>query len=221
MSDKKIEELIAQHQVNFLRNLEMVLSGFIHDLNNPVAVIAGQSSIMKTLVEMEKDTPEKTLKSSTKILSSCDKMAVIIQTLRDFYKPSALDDSKANLKLAYDTTYHLSTVKISRKELLVNSSAFENELFITGNPLTLNLLLWNIHYLFLDTLELNNENELSISCEASTSLGSISYKLTNSELPSDYESSTEILVAKKYCDELGGELELSPNQMTINLKLTD
>lgn len=219
MSNKKIEDLMVEHQLNFLKNLEMVLSGFIHDLNNPVAVIAGQSSILKTLIEMGKLSEEKALKTATKVLTSTEKMAVIQQRLRDFYKPAPTDDDKANLKLCYDTIYQLSTAKISRLELEVSSKSFEKDIAINGSPLILNMLVWNIHYLFLDKLEKNNDCELNIECSVSNEYANIEYKLEKDSLTDNEQNSTEVLVAQKYLETFGGKLEISSNGAKITLRV--
>tara|TARA_Y100000385_G_C12969461_1_gene583370 strand:+ start:131 stop:805 length:675 start_codon:yes stop_codon:yes gene_type:complete len=224
LSSEKIEKLLVEHQMNFLKNLEVVLSGFIHDLNNSAAVISGQSSIMKTLVEMNKMNDEKTLKGSIKILNSTKKMAVIIQGLRDFYKPTTLDNTNANIKLSIDTIYKLSIPKIYRNDLEVEFKAFEEEknVVCVGNPLILNLLFWNIHYLFLDTLEKNTGFSLNLSCTNSEKEAVIIYSFNNGELASNYLETSDMIAAKSFAKAIGGEIESSsPKSLSIRLKLID
>lgn len=223
MSKDNIEQLLVEHQLNFLKNLEVVLSGFIHDVNNPVAVISGQSSIMKTLIEMDKFSEEKALKGSTKILNSTKKMGVIIQGLRDFYKPTALNENNANLKLSIDTIYKLSIPKIFRNDLQVTFNLFEDEtVSCIGNPLFLNILFWNIHYMFLDKLEQSPEDQLDISCNVTSGKATISYELTTNGLSENYKDSSEFIVANSFADKLGAEITTSsPKNITISLNTID
>lgn len=221
MSEIKIEELVVQHQMNFLKNLEVVLSGFIHDLNNPLSVIAGQSSILKTLVEMDKVTNEKALKCATKVLSSTERMGVMIQLLRDFYKPSSVDNSKGNIKLSLDTIYNLSIPKIFRNDLKVEANLFDKTCYSPGLPLIFNLLFWNIHYIFLDNLELNPQQLLKIDCSQGPGKVSICYSLANGKLDDKFQNSSECLVAKAFTEKLGGKLTCSPKQFDLQLSIID
>ena len=222
MSDIKLEELIVEHQLNFLANLEVVLSGFIHDLNNPIAVAAGQSSIMKTLTEMNKLTDEKVLKGSEKILNSTKKMGDIIQRLRDFYKPTPIDETKANVKLAVDTTYLLSSPKIFRAEINVEAKLFEDELKADVVPIELNLMLWNIHYYFLDLLQANKDDaSLKMATKVENKFAHITYDLTNCEL-SNLEKSSEVTIGKFLANKMGGAIEITPpNSINIKIPLID
>lgn len=207
--------------MNFLKNLEVVLSGFIHDLNNPIAVISGQSSIMKTLVEKNKITDEKVNNGSTKILTSTQKMGHIIQTLRNFYKPNAISDSHADLKLSIDTIYHLSIPKIFRNDLQVSYTGFGDDTDIQchANPLILNLLFWNIHYLFLDTVEASPEFILTIQCIKTKDQAIIKYSFDNGSLTENYLKNSEMLVAKEFALLIGGEIESSsPKEISFKMK---
>lgn len=222
MSDINLEKLIVEHQLKFLVNLEILLSGFIHDLNNPIAVVAGQSSIMKTLTQMNKITDEKTLNGSEKILNSTKKMSVIIQRLRDFYKPTTIDQTKANVKLALETTYLLSYPKIFRADIKVEANLFENELKADVVPIELNLMLWNIHYYFLDLLESIKESaSLKISTNVEDKFAHITYELKNCEI-TNFESSSEVTISKFLANKMSGAIEItSPNSINIKLPLID
>lgn len=222
MNKENIDKLLVEHQKNFLKNLEVVLSGFIHDINNPIAVISGQSSIMKTLIEMNKLTDEKALKGSTKILKSTHKMGDIIQRLRDFYRPSAIDDSNADVKLAINTIYNLSTPKIFRNDLQVNFTGFKEDENIKclANPLVLNLVFWNIHYLCLDTVEDNSRFALSIKCANTKEYATIEYTFNNGQLIDDYLETSEMRVALAFANMIGAEIiSSSSKEISIKLKL--
>lgn len=213
-----LENLIVQHEVNFLKNLEVVLSGFIHDLNNPIAVISGQSSILKTLIEMNKATEEKSLNSANKILSSTQKMGTIIQSLRNFYKPPLNDANQANLKLTLETIFHLSHAKIFRSELNVSANLLENDFWISSDSIELNLIIWNIHFYLLDLMIQTPASKLNISAKNQDQLVCIQFNLTDLTLPANCLQSTELRLAKHLIQKQGGEFMLNNSQITINIK---
>lgn len=218
MNDEKLEQLIVENQLNFLMNLEIVLSGFIHDLNNPIAVAAGQSSIMKTLCDMNKMTDEKALRGSEKILNSTRKMTDIIQQLRNFYRPSVINKSQISLTLALDTIYKLSTAKIFRHDLKVEINTFEKQVLVDVNPIELNLALWNLHYFFLDIVEAQKDSSsLAIDAEFNEDNAHITYKLNGAKLDPEL-GATQIMICKYLVKKMGGQFDC-PTQNSIKISL--
>ena len=84
MSEKKISELGLQRQEDF-QLIARMLSMSIHDMNNPLAVLVGQTSILEIMHQKGALTPEKIEKIVSKLKSSTESFQDRIQKLRGFY----------------------------------------------------------------------------------------------------------------------------------------
>jgi len=139
LSDKKTltpEELIdAKVCGNF--NLGTMLSGFIHDINNPLAVISGQNSILETITKMGKLTDEKSLKTTDKIARAVDRLSEDLERLREVYKINESDDPNTNLRAILINSYAFVKTKLYRSEIEFDITSIEevdDELYIDLIP---------------------------------------------------------------------------------------
>ncbi|MBT4792640.1 MAG: HAMP domain-containing histidine kinase, partial [Halobacteriovoraceae bacterium] len=74
-----------------------MLSKTVHDINNPLAVVIGQASIMEMLIQKDKLTPEKLEKIIAKFKSSTEVFKDRLSQLRGFYKVPMNDPDYSKL----------------------------------------------------------------------------------------------------------------------------
>jgi signal transduction histidine kinase len=151
---------VYQFEKSILNDCSIMLSGFIHDINNPIAVIAGQTSILQTLIKMGKLDEERALKVCEKVQKSTGKLGVIIEQMRSFYKPHMSNEDIVEVGSVLNSLISLSGTKIYRDEIEFSSNQLEEEIFLDLQPKDLSIILWN--YLSF-TLDLAKINELSVN----------------------------------------------------------
>lgn len=169
---------ILEVEDNLFKDYGIMISGFIHDINNPIAVITGQISILETLQKMQKLDDEKISKVSNKVLTATKKIGSYIELIRGFYKPYESTEKKAGLVHTTKTILQLSQTKIYRSNLNLkfNSSLEEFELSILPKELT--LILWNYINFFID-LSILKQSTLSINLKSEEHLAKVEFSIEN------------------------------------------
>lgn len=123
-------------EASLFKDFGIMLSGFIHDINNPIAVITGQISILKTLTQMGKLDDEKTLKVCKKVVNSTNKLSGMIDEVRAFYKPHQSDDLTSELNSTLNAILTLSATKIYRGEISLVRDDNSEQININMSPKT-------------------------------------------------------------------------------------
>lgn len=79
-----VEDIIKRQEQDY-KAVALMLSKSMHDLNNPLSVLVGQTSILEILNERDKLNTEKIEHIVTKLKSSTNSFQERIQQLRSFY----------------------------------------------------------------------------------------------------------------------------------------
>jgi len=148
---------ILEIEDKLFKDYGTMVSGFIHDINNPIAVITGQISILETLQKMQKLDDEKILKVSSKIITATQKVGTYIELIRGFYKPYESTDTETDIVHSLTTILKLSQTKIYRGELELKFNCELEEFKVNIIPKDITLILWNYINFVIDFSILNKE----------------------------------------------------------------
>jgi C4-dicarboxylate-specific signal transduction histidine kinase len=199
-----------------------MLSGFIHDINNPIAVITGQISILQTLIKMGKSDEERVLKVCTKVENSTNKLGVMIDGMRSFYKPHQSNEENAEVGSALKSLLVLSNTKIYRDEIGFTNNELEEEVFIKIEPRDLSIILWNCLNFVLDLAKLE-ELSLDLQIEKLENNIQVSFKINKEIITKDLlEGQIAILLASKLLKKASGALSIkSTSCFTVSLPILE
>ena len=140
---QQIQEKLIQNEK--LRSIGQMAGGIAHEINNPLAVIAGKARIIKKLVTRDDIDRDKILKLSDELINTVNKASSVIQNLKDLsrqdtgdslalelFKPSEVLNSVITLiSLNKEIAFKLNIEKFGdfEKEIKSNKVSFEQSLF--------------------------------------------------------------------------------------------
>lgn len=209
-------------EASLFRDYGIMLSGFIHDINNPIAVITGQISILQTLIKMGKSDEERILKVCGKVESSTNKLGVMIDGMRSFYNPHQSDKDNAEIGSALKSLLLQSNTKIYRDEIGFTNNELEEEVFIMIEPRDLSIILWNCLNFVLDLAKLE-ELSLDLHIEKLENNIQVSFKINKEIITKDLlEGQIAILLASKLLKKASGGLSIkSASCFTVTLPILE
>jgi two-component system, LuxR family, sensor histidine kinase DctS len=93
---KKLVQILDQQRAQMITSAKLsslgeMASGIAHEINNPLAIIAGKIGLLKAKVRDGRATPEILLQDFEKIEATCSRIAKIIQGLRTFSRNAESD----------------------------------------------------------------------------------------------------------------------------------
>lgn len=141
---------------NLFKDFGTLISGHIHDINNPIAVITGQISILETLIQMKKLDEDRVIKACTKVNNSTEKLLHLITHMRNFYKPFESNNQETPLIETLDSLLNLNKTKLYRDEVELNFELIESNSNVLLTPKETTVLLWNLLQFSIDLAKLNN-----------------------------------------------------------------
>jgi C4-dicarboxylate-specific signal transduction histidine kinase len=207
-------------EANLFKDYALMLSGFIHDINNPIAVITGQISILQTLIKMGKSDEERVLKVCSKVENSTNKLGVMIDEMRSFYKPHQSSDKNAEIGSAFKSVLFLSSTKIYRNEISFSNNELEAEVLIGIEPKDLSIILWNLINFVLDLAKIE-EMSFDLKIEKIDKFVQISFNINKELITKELlEGQISVLVASKLVKAASGTLSIkSATCFTISLPI--
>jgi signal transduction histidine kinase len=135
--DISINDLIDRDLLEF-QQFSTMLSKTVHDINNPLAVLVGQLSIVDILKEKGKLTPEKMDLILSKLKSSSETFIERLNHLREFYKIPLNDESFQNLdQVIKSTIYYLDKTAYNHDINLISNVPEDINLNIPSDKLFL------------------------------------------------------------------------------------
>ncbi len=132
MAKKITTKDLIENSLSEFQLFSNMLSKTVHDINNPLAVLIGQLSIVEILKEQDKLTPEKMDKILEKINSSTITFKERLDHLRSFYKIPVNDkDFQTINQVCYSVIYYLDKLAFQND---INISLSVNEELKTEVP---------------------------------------------------------------------------------------
>jgi PAS domain S-box-containing protein len=110
---KHAESVIEEQRLKIIANSKMsalgeMAGGVAHEINNPLAIISGRASLLKTLVESHELDADKVVVAADKIIATTHRIAKIIRGLRTFSRDSSRDPfERVHLRSIIDDTLEL------------------------------------------------------------------------------------------------------------------
>ena len=135
--DITINDLIDRDLLEF-QQFSTMLSKTVHDINNPLAVLIGQLSIVDILKEKDKLTPEKMDLILNKLRSSSQTFVERLNYLREFYKIPLNDENFQSLdQVIKSTLYYLEKTAYNNDINLISNIPEDIQLTVPSDKLFL------------------------------------------------------------------------------------
>jgi PAS domain S-box-containing protein len=150
-----------------LASLGEMSAGIAHEVNNPLAIIAGAAELLNKF----KDNPEKFNSKVDSILKSAHRISKILNGLKKFSRSgSSIEMKEFNLSSIIDEAIVLTEIKSSRASTPVSRDCPEH-LSLVCDDLSLEQVLINLINNAIDAVKLNEEKWVKLTAhEAEESL---------------------------------------------------
>jgi len=147
---KRLQETVERQRAQILSSAKMsalgeMAAGVSHEINNPLAIISGTASVMEFQLESDGKLEGEFAQSQlTKIQKTVERIARIVQGLRNFSRESSSDQSKAF------EIHHLvqETLAFCQERFRVHGVALsvdvQDSLWVHGNLTQLSQVLLNL-----------------------------------------------------------------------------
>ena len=142
-----------------LASLGEMSAGIAHEVNNPLAIIAGSAELLATL----KDNPEKFNSRLESIHKSCQRISKILNGLKKFSRSAEVTVfKKINLSTIIDEVLLLTEMKSSRSLTQIQKIS-PPELYINCDDLSIEQVLINLINNAIDAVKSNDERWIKIT----------------------------------------------------------
>lgn len=165
-----------------------MLSKTVHDLNNPLAVFVGQTSILELLIKQDKLSPEKLEKVITKFKSSLDIFKSRLGQFREFYKIPQQDSEFLSIFSVMKSLHYFFLAPCYDKNISFNLKFPESD--FKPNMDQMDLFL-GLKYIIDDLFEQGLEDEITL--EANQDKNAQQVILKNSKITSLSSDTLELI----------------------------
>jgi hypothetical protein len=148
-----MSDSLLKRRQQFLKEMEAILSGFTHDLCNPLAVISGQASLIEAWSKRDMLDATKAQNSAQKILSAFERSMSYLELLRQFYKTS--NHHEFELQSVLTTIIKLCGLKFDQDQSRFHLTLPEEPLIIQGDKSVYTLLFWDLYFYCLSVNQMS------------------------------------------------------------------
>jgi C4-dicarboxylate-specific signal transduction histidine kinase len=166
VQNKLTEELYHQ---NRLASLGEIVAGVSHEINNPLAIAAGNTAILSNLLDREKIANPKILKSLKNVGIAHDRIVSIVKSLQTFYRKSNDNQGNTNLKSLMDETFMLIEKDYQNDNIQLIYPEEIPSVEVKGNYTQIQQILFNLLSNSRDALGSREKKTIEISFDQSIS----------------------------------------------------
>jgi signal transduction histidine kinase/CHASE1-domain containing sensor protein len=182
---KQLHSLIEEQKLQMMHSSKMsalgeMAGGIAHEINNPLAVIAGRTMIMKTLLD---SSPQLDLKLINEQITSIDftvqRINKIIKGLRNFSRESSKDPKEyTNIMTIVGDTLDLCQERFKKNEITISITE-QADVKIWCRPVEISQILMNLMMNSYDAI-VESENHRWVKIAVSTMTNKCIITLTDS-----------------------------------------
>ncbi|MCM2280488.1 MAG: ATP-binding protein [Bdellovibrionaceae bacterium] len=137
-----------------LAGLGVLAAGIAHEVNNPLAIIAGHFEIIKGLLAKQEGSLQGQLNQSlTKVDKSIDRIAKIVRNVNDFSRQAKREFAKLELKSVVHSSLNLVDRPLSLSQIEVQTSLPKQPVYVLGELPCLEQVLINVFMNAIDAIK--------------------------------------------------------------------
>lgn len=145
----RIEQELHDEKSKAMHNAKLVSIGQLaagvgHEINNPLAIISGQVSILTEMLQEDGVSREKVLEGLKKMEVASSRIAHILTGLRSFTRSDEQENIKFSVFDLVAETFHLLKEIYEREEIYLTFSGVDKKRIVFGNRGRLQQALFNI-----------------------------------------------------------------------------
>jgi signal transduction histidine kinase len=241
---KRKDELLKTQEVNLvsssrLASLGEMAAGIAHEINNPLSVIIGRSTMIQSQMADGSATEADISKALTKINDMAERISKIIISMRKVSKADVGVMDSTKLVVAVEDVLNLSAEKIKLSSIDVDVSELHSETIVQINYSQFSQVLINLITNSIDELQMQPEGKKKIWIHDEEDEGDVILKIrdsgpgipkeTREKLFQPFFTTKEVgkgtglglSISKNLMNGMGGDLVLSPDltQTCFVLKL--
>lgn len=164
---KKIQSILELQKQSMISSAKMaalgeMASGVAHEINNPLAIISGRTTVLKLMMEDGQLNNESLLSGLQKIEDTALRISKIIVGLRTFSRDTSKDRmEKTSLNLILKDTLDLCHQRMINHDVVFSMNN-EEDIFFLCRPVQISQVLINLFGNALDAIELLPEKWIKL-----------------------------------------------------------